>query len=245
MVRFQRNNIVFRIASADAISKFKAIQAHSFVQLMRKDLGFDSTAREALLLEYDRFSQWIFRMERICLTTGNTSEPRKLCAALLESFYEETSVVESVMENFSDIFTDEVYKFSKLLHRNVATVIEQRFMENAGQSVENIYTNVVNTVSGYLQYVLVSLHEFNNNVITKNEIPFLSVCDFCLSSVGREDRASIYSLVALRAKFFMDFGTSNEFVVKNYTDHEVFDEMTVFFRNMDITLLHEDHQQTV
>jgi len=82
MIKYQRNNITFRIASADAIGKFKSTQAHSFVQLARKELNFDEAAKETVLLEYDRLSQWIFRVERICLSSGEGRVAEQLQTAI-------------------------------------------------------------------------------------------------------------------------------------------------------------------
>jgi hypothetical protein len=218
MIKYHRNNIVFRIASADAIGKFKQIQAHSFMQLSRKELCFDESAREAVLLEYDRLSQWIFRIEKICMYAGEDKVSAQLRNAILESFHDEIAVIESVLETNTEIFSRQVFEFMRTIHGYSNHITHDFVKAEMNFRTDQMYTAVVSTISNYLQHTLIALHEFNNNCITKTETPFVCLTDFCAESDTR------FVGLSKRAMFFKSAGCGSTFVLKNYSKPEYFDE---------------------
>lgn len=214
-MEYQGNNIIFRIASSDAISKFKAVQAHSFLQLTRKELDFNSSTREIVLLEYERLSAWIFKMEKIFQTISNKSAPAVLKTTVVESFKEEIYMIEYVATSYPDTFDELVVKFTRLIHKYSFGIILTRMEQAMESKVDRAFADIVTVVSDYLQHLLVCFHEYNNNII-KHDLPFVCVADFCLSGV---DTSSDFVPVSARLKFFEDYLSQDKFVLKNYSSN--------------------------
>lgn len=213
-MRYQRNNIIFRIASAAAISKFKSIQAYSFGQLTRRELCFDESAREAVLLSYDRFSQWIFRAERICLTVAAHSgvSTHELIVSFFASFLDEQRLILSVLESHPEVFPKSILKYLKLIHTYMWAFIEQKFFELEGVKIDILFTGVTDLVSKYLQHILIALHEFNANVVIKDNKQFISIADF------PDDCNLRIQQCIKRLEFFAQNAPNKEYELKFYSD---------------------------
>ena len=236
MIKYQRNNILFRIASSDAIDKFKTGQAHAFVQIARKEIDFDDAARETVLLEYDRLSQWIFRIERICQAAPEGKMAPLLYTSIMESLREELRIVEGIMESHTEIFSPEVAQFVRLIHGYSMGVIYERGHDTLNSHIETSFSKMVQIVAEYLQHLLISLHEFNNNIIRKKK-PFLCAIDFCLSSYENQHR---FNSMKQRAQYFTNNGCDKTFVFKNYTTEDIFHELQALLSKDDISLVPED-----
>lgn len=244
MVRYQRNNILFRIASAAAISKFKSIQAHSFGQLNRRELDFDASAREIVLLAYDRFSQWIYRVERICLSVASSErDVQTLIPSLIASFVDEQRITQTVIESHPEIFKNQVDAYLRKIHDYTTHIIDDHFDALVGKKIDEIYTGVVEITSKYLQHILVVMHEFNNNCVTNKEPAFVSVADFCLelSSPGARLAPCIE-----RIKFFSHHSQHTKFLFKYYGSDNLgrevaFEELNEHCKRLNITLVKEEH----
>lgn len=242
MIRYQRNNIGFRIASANAISKFKNTQAHSFIQLVRKELSFDESSRETVLLEYDRLSQWIFRVERICFTAGAGYMTEQLQIAIIQSLIDEFDVIESVMESNSQIFSAESIAYAKMIHQYAIVIMSNYFDEFMKLKMDSAYTDIVACVSNYLQHLLVCMHEFNSNLVLKNTDKFICVSDFSIESADGDER---FLSGISRARFFKQHGMGDSYTLKNYSRHNVFADANEFFSSQGFLLRPEDEIQPV
>ena len=216
MIKYQRNNILFRIASADAISKFKKAQASSFLQLTRKELQFDSGPKEAVLLEFDRFSQWLFRIERICLASGNAKLTEELKEAMIESFYDEIVVIESVMIGHKDIFPAKMTEFAKCVHNYSKHMLDKIFAESIDLRIDVAFTNIAEALSDYLQHTLLTFHEYNNNVIKNYTEPFICCSSFCISKNHEH-----FLPLKERIEFFKHTVGASEFILKNFTPSDI------------------------
>lgn len=243
MVRYQRNNILFRIASAAAISKFKSIQAHSFGQLNRREFEFDASAREVVLLAYDRFSQWIYRVERICLSaTSSGRDITTLIPSLIASFIDEQRITQTVIESHPDIFKNSVDEYVRRIHDYTARTIDSCFESLEGKKVEELYTEVVELTTKYLQHMLVAMHEFNNNCITLKEAPFISMAE--ISHDLPFDKRHIPCIE--RLKFFGECYNHHEFAFKYYgtnpeASDDMYAELAELCKYLNITLVKEEH----
>ncbi len=210
---YRKNNIVFRIASSSAISKFKQLQAHSFLQVTRSDLNFNSSAKEALLLEYDRVSQWIFRTERSFLSEHEHKRPSAaVIDACMHSLFEELKTCEEIMWTHKDVFTKEIVTYISQIHLYSSHLFEEEFSKVTNCMVTTTFSTLVDFVSEYLQHILVAAHEFNNNIISNQEKPFISVTNFSINSTEYKYLSEIR-----RALFFKDNYDISSFVIKNYT----------------------------
>lgn len=215
MIKYQRNNIIFRIASSDAISKFKSVQAHAFIQLARSDIGFDVAAREVVLLEYDRLSQWLYRMERILLSVGEGEMHHTLRHAILESFREEMLVIEGVTETHSEVFDTRVSKFAKLIHSYAFSLITEEMSKKMEKTIDKAFGELTDLVSEYLQHLLISMHEYNNNLVTQKDEPFLSYSFYCQK---QKNTPYHFTPIIKRAEFFKMHEAGDTFVLKNYAN---------------------------
>jgi hypothetical protein len=240
MVRYQLNNIIFRIASSDAISKFKAIQAHTFVQLARKDLSFDESTKEAVLLEYDRFSQWLFRIERICMAAQEGNMAPSLRSAIQESCAEELRTIENVLESYPDVFGPNITTFDKLIHAYSAKSMRTRMDKCMTETVEKAFEQLVQIVSDYLQHVLICLHEMNNNYINKAAAPFVCIANFCSDSDNIEER---YYPIRKRVEFFMALGCGDTYLLKDYTDRNLYEEAKEYVQQFGINLVRKQETE--
>lgn len=219
MVKYQRNNIIFRIASSDAISKFKSTQAHAFLQLSRSDIAFDISAKEVVLLEYDRISQWLYRIERILLSSEAHDIARQLKQAIIESFREEMLTIENVIESHREVFTKEVMEFTRLIHAySFGSLTEKIEQSMDSKSIERAFTDLAALMTNYLQHLLVCMHEYNNNMITQRCTPFLSFSDACVK-IEPADKM-LFPLVK-RGNYFKTKMLAKSFVFKDYSS-EVF-----------------------
>lgn len=244
MVRYQRNNILFRIASAAAISKFKSIQAHSFGQLNRRELDFDTSAREVVLLAYDRFSQWIYRVERICLSTASSErDAQTLIPSLIASFVDEQRITQTVIESHPEIFKNQVDVYLRKIHDYTAHIIDDHFEALHRKKIDEIYIGVVDITSKYLQHILVAMHEFNNNCVTNKEPAFVSMADFCIELSTPEAR--MVPCIE-RMKFFAQCSQHSQFMFKYYGTDSAgrdasYEELNEHCKRLNITLVKEEH----
>lgn len=236
MIKYQKNNIIFRIASADAISKFKDAQANSFLQLSRKELNFNEAAKEVVLLEYDRFSQLLFRVERICLSAQEGMMQSGLAHSIIGSFIEELHVIENVLENYPDVFTPEVISFTRMIHGYTVDMFHSGFDHLLDCSVDHAFTKLAIVISNYLQHLLIAMHEFNNNMVQKINSPFISIADFCIEFLNL---AESFVPCSTRAIYFKNNGVGSTYVLKNYSSRDIFSDAAKVLKNRGITLLPE------
>ena len=237
---YQKNNILFRIASADAISKFKAAQANSFLQLARKDFEFDDSAKEVVLLEFDRLSVWIYRFEKSCISTGHGAKANdQLIGIFFKSFLEELRTIENVMMEHPNIFSDTVREFTKLVHQYSGDLAQDLFYSTIGKDLSKSYIQILKFISDYLQHLLTSMHEFNNNIIRKKRRPFLSVTEYS-TAVTSANMLGSFEPVAVRAQFFVAIGVRPLFVVKDYTNSNITQSVKAVLQPFGIEIVDED-----
>ena len=236
MVQYHKNNLIFRIASSSAISQFKATQAETFIQLARKELNFHEAAKEIVLLEFDRFSHWILSIERIFIAAENKRLSNDLRKDILQSFKDALEETEKIVDDNLDIFTEQVSEYSKLIHEYALPAMLAEFNVALKSSPSKAYEQVVSHISSYLQHLLACMHEFNNNAITKKCQEFLSCSDFCytLNSHG-------WGLTPLlsRAHYFTKLNGKNIFILKNYGNVDIVEQVQQYMADHDIIIVPE------
>lgn len=232
---YQQNNIIFRIASSDAQSKFKAAQAHSFIQVSRREFEFDDSAREVLLLSYERMSAWILRVERAFLAL----EHRKVDDAFRDHITNDLDAlfkaIEEVMSDHTDVFDSDLAQYVKMVHGYSLPILKNTLARKLTADVCKAYHNMLSVLTMYLQHLLLALHEYNNNVILKRPA-FICIAEFSLLT---DDDALKFSSLISRACYFSDkFGISS-FVTKNYTDTEIEDEVVNMLNDLSLKVARE------
>lgn len=220
---YQENNIEFRIASADAISKFKATQAHSFLQVCRKEFEFDISAREVVLLSYDRFSTWVMKMEKIFLREERRKPSKALHDLVMTTFTEELRQIESVCIENPSIFSQGVVDFLKVIHSYAPVLMKTGIDSAMDGTPARAFSQIAGFVSDYLQHVLISMHEFNNNLVLGKE-PFVCIAPFCLMQRKMNKKCELISLRTRAAFFRKKIDSDAVFTLKNYTEDNLSEE---------------------
>lgn len=215
MLAYRENNIIFRIASANAISKFKEVQAHSFLQVCRKEFDFDQRAREVLLLSYDRFSAWVLSTERAFLMLDDRVITEQFCMELLSSIREQFDSILETTTTHQDIFDAQVSEFLEIIFAYSLKVFAKEIGCYPGMQITAAFADIVHLTSDFLQHILVAVHEFNNNCV-KKQLGFLCITDF--GKLGAE--LGSCSPITERAVFFRSYCSKQQFTIKNYTNDE-------------------------
>jgi hypothetical protein len=239
MGMYLRNNIVFRISSAEAIANFKRAQAASFLQLTRKELVFDEAAKESILLEFDRFSQWVFKIEKLCLTSNSHTLPPTLMASVKEYFVDELNTIEAVMDSYPDVFSANVRVFAKMIHTYSSGIVLEILDTIQSDRMDYGFLQIIKCISNYLQHLLLSFHEFNNNIITHNTKPFVCAPNFCTSKNSTKFIPETH-----RIKFYTENKVGSVYVLKDYSDKFLFTPAVEHFNTLGVTIIPEDEEHT-
>lgn len=230
---YQKNNILFRIASAASLSKFKSTQSHTLLQLVRKELKFDLAARETVLVEYDHFSQWVGRLEKKFLRYGEGRITLGMLSETIESAREQLSNIQEVMQTNSEVFSGDVIEYAKLIHSYSMPILKKKILSCNGLNVTDSFTNIVDIFILYLQHILIAMHEFNNNMCGSPEVAFVGISDFCVD----QEAGDVASM--MRINFFINAGVAPKFTVKNYGAADYFDSLSLS-APADLHLIKED-----
>lgn len=232
---YLQNNIIFRIASADALSKFKAAQAHSFIQVSRREFEFNEAAREVLLLSYDRISTWVLRIERAFLALGTDQIDDDFRARIINDLGDLFKNTEEVLLDHTAVFDAELTNYAKMVHNYSLAILKNALARELTADVCGAYHNMLAVLTKYLQHLLLALHEYNNNVILKRP-PFICISDFSLLT---DDAALKFSSLISRAAYFNDRFGQNDFTIKNYTDDHIEDEVVNMLSDLSLTVSRE------
>ena len=222
---YRENNINFRIASACAISDFKSAQAHAFLQVCRKEFDFNLSSREVVLLSYDRLSKWIMNLEKDFVMEEGVDLPTTLQQSTLLSIMSEFEKIESICMDNQHVFTPQIIfeELGKVMRNNPARA----------------FVAVANLLSEYLQHVLISMHEFNNNVILGKD-PFICISPFCLPKTSAK-----FVALQTRAAYFKSVTQEDcDFLLKNYTSVDVTEQTINTLSSMGIKAHHENLEIT-
>lgn len=236
---YRENNINFRIASACAISDFKSAQAHAFLQVCRKEFDFNLSSREVVLLSYDRLSKWIMNLEKDFVMEEGVDLPTTLQQSTLLSIMSEFEKIESICMDNQHVFTPQIIQFLKIIHSYSQPII----FEELGKAMKNnparAFVAVANLLSEYLQHVLISMHEFNNNVILGKD-PFICISPFCLPKTSAK-----FVALQTRAAYFKSVTQEDcDFLLKNYTSVDVTEQTINTLSSMGIKAHHENLEIT-
>jgi len=235
MSTYRENNIEFRIASAAAIGKFKINQAHTFLQVCRKEFDFDLASREAVLLSYDRLSSWLLHVERMFLYEEEKTPSSALIANIRTSFKDVLYAIEVTCIEHENVFSREITNFLKEIHLYAVVDMSVIFdVQISDASSSKAFTSVAEAVNDYLQHVLLAMHEFNNNVRLGGE-PFLCIGDYSLLP-----KLPGFNSILKRAEFFRKcLGPDIVFVIKNFTTEDLSHPVIMALWNLGVGAMSE------
>ena len=237
MNQSQYNNIIFKIAASDAISNFKLAQAHSLMQISRGELKFDNGAKEALLLEYECYSDRLLKTEKSYIVRNAKNFTAAIKKLTLKYIVDEMNHVQKIIDINPETFSRELADFIRLIHGYSLDIFDKWLEKQIGASIANTFSAFSAILTQHLQHLLISLHEFNNNIVTKEVTPFLSIADFSLININETTK---FSMLYKRASFFKNLGIITPFILKNYScDRFIFDAAQDYLSKFDIKLLPE------
>lgn len=228
MLIYKENNIEFRTASAAAIGEFKLTQANAFLQVSRREFEFDRSAKEVVLLSYDRLGTWLFRMERAFLLDESKIPSPSLKETTINTLTEELLNIEEICLVHSTIFTRDILSYLQMIHgysKDELLVIINNILT---LSTYKAFTKLCQVIGDYLQHILIAMHEYNNNLVKRNN-PFICITPF---SVTRTD--SNFIGIRKRTKYFRKILGDCVFEIKNYSNEEITDSVVDRLREMDI-----------
>lgn len=216
---YRQNNVEFRITSATAISSFKATQAHSFLQITRKEFEFSLCTREVVLLCYDRMSHLLLQLEREFINEELPRPSQKLISKVFISFMEEIDGVVKTARNYPEVF-GEIPSYLDVIRSYTHTLMSSAIASAMNATSAKAFANLTQLLSEYLQHILISMHEYNNNIM-RARTPFI-----CVSRLSLMLNGSRFLSLSARAKFFRQLLKNDAtFCLKNYTDEPLDDEV--------------------
>lgn len=236
---YRENNINFRIASACAISDFKAAQAHAFLQVCRKEFDFGLSSREVVLLSYDRMSKWLMNLEKDFVMEEGLDLPTITQKATLLSMMSEFESIEQICLDNPYVFTTDILQFLKIIHSYSQPIIFEELGKAMKNNPSRAFVACANLLSEYLQHVLISMHEFNNNVVLKRD-PFICISPFCLPKTS-----SKFIALQTRAAYFKSVLHKDcDFLLKNYTSVDLQEQTISALASMGINAHNENLEIT-
>ncbi len=215
MLAYRENNIIFRIASAGAISKFKEVQSHSFIEINRKEFEFDTKSKEALLLEYDRFSQLIIKIERLMLIDDVHALSPGVKKFILQLLMDEFDSIEEICATHKTVFAKDIGDFLSNIHDYSRPLILQNTGSALELSGEKAFPLITQLLSDYLQHTLCALHEYDTNIV-KRAAPILSYSEFSHLTAGSDNVPIVH-----RANYFLRHEVEPSFELKNYVNSQI------------------------
>lgn len=215
---FSPNNINFRLVSSQAISEFKSNQSIDLSELIHsKDVAFSATSREIILLNYDRWFQFLLRIERSFIASDQAvmiglSQIEHIRHEMRRTMHEVRDVMVENPKYFGiDIdvrqLMDVVGKpiFHEMLYGSVATL--------AGYSIYTGFTLLATMVSEAIHQVLIALKEIE--ILKSKHIPTIHRLEM---PPQLDDDAMQLSLAAVKASAYTMFcrdSAQGEFIESN------------------------------
>ena len=243
MIEYHRNNITFRIASSSALAKFKNMQANAFSQLTRQDIAFDSASKEVVLLEYDVFSKWLYGIEKYLLSADERTDVTDfLKREVFDSYKQNLLIIENIIEQHKDTFSDNVLEFTKLVHDYMTGFVKLAIAKKVNAIPAKAFGQIATILTCYLEHMLICMHEYNNNCVTKREHSFISLNDSCLHF--RANEFNELEPLIQRINFFKKHYALNSFMFKDYRlKKSEFDDVPAKLSKLSklgIKILHEE-----
>lgn len=214
MKSYIKNNINFRIVSSNAISQFKSAQAFDFNEISCNGREFSEPTREILLLEYEYWFKWILRVEKLFLLLNVADSAVELEKPLVTSIDYLLSDIEEVISYYPEQFSHELINYVSIFHQTYLSVLISQIKKHLKSEVYSAYPQLVNCVSSFLQQIVFILHDYDNNILSKKDNPFLSFTNISINAAELNG----YSNLVERAEFFKEHFNINNFVLKNYSD---------------------------
>ncbi len=221
MSSYVSNNIRFRIISAHAISQFKADQAFDFNELVNNPVyKFSNKNREILLLAYDKFFNFITRLEKMFVRHNTQTNINKNVLKEAVSAYDECLIdIESTMRDHMSFFDETSTQIIKLTYKRFTNFTRDIILSMINNSILIAFPTILNAISDMLNSLLCQIHEvdFLLNNTSENKIAFLSFSQACydMSVLGIDillERVTIYK------KYFPN---QKQYTIKNYTSHVI------------------------
>jgi len=218
---FYNNNIDFRIASSQALEKFKNVQSFQLNQLQNGKFFFPQEVREILLLKFDMWSRFLTEIENFFVELDNSHhdvEPNEIdfiisLANITNDKYKSIMTTAPTKEYFDEEFSNIWLE----MHEDMFQLMLLEIGEMSGNH-KVAFACLSDILCRVMQYTLIELHELNELMQSSNKNEtFLVVTQLCshfLQNTG-------VCLLSRRAQVYKKYFNISKIWLKNYTDSPI------------------------
>lgn len=212
------NNINFRMYSAKAKERYTNSQAFALGQLQSTQTHeFSSTAREILLLKYDKWFKWLIDCEQTLRETKRFD--RELREELVyESNRVQREYVEVIKTN-PEYFDESFSELWLKTHKSLYDMLKQAIVDYEATSITDLIIYISDVLVKVMDATLYELHEVDNIVYSTNPV-FISITDVCFTFLAvLPDRCMLVERLEVYKEARGDFDT---IILKQYTEADTF-----------------------
>ena len=158
------NNLLYRIASSSAISRFKMSQTATLKELYKNpDIEFSDDAKEILILKYDVWSQFVYTLEQFLLVERGASADAiiEFCNSIvseIEEYYNDTLMNDDKVGlniRYIQLWTKIHHNLKELLFEDIKTDIKNIVLEASTDMVNaHVFDHIITHLADILHYTL-------------------------------------------------------------------------------------------
>lgn len=170
MQSFVRNNIRYRSAASKALEGYYNSKAFILNELIDPKNGFDQSAKETLLLMFNKHAEWLLYVENLLLNRGVVGkEEIKLVIENLSCAFK--SIIQ-IINQHGDVFDQEFIRPWLRIHRQVEIAVYDSIAHSEGMTQIIAFPYITECLISYLNATLFELYELDcllgsNQVKTK------------------------------------------------------------------------------
>jgi len=210
---YRLNNIVFRIASSDALRVFKEVQNFVLTEIEFGSYSFSRVAKEIALLYSDSAFRILYSIEMMFIREGSPVLTREMADSINKILLDQIGYMRAVVEENGDVFDRKFVEIWKEVHLPIVSIIENIVEMNIGEKIEDTFKDICSIFGDSLDTVRFELYELDY-LINDGRKPFLVISDMCVVSF---DTVGVL-LPTRRAQVYIEkLDLEPEFYVKNYT----------------------------
>lgn len=156
---FVRNNIRYRSAASKALEGYYNSKAFILNELVTRENGFGESAKEILLLLFNRHAEWLFHTEALLLNKSNVSESD--VHNMQQDLKSTTIDVFSTLDEHPEVFDVQYVKHWRHIHEQKLTVLLDMFTDIRGMTQIIAFPYATECLVEYLNSTLFELYELD------------------------------------------------------------------------------------
>jgi hypothetical protein len=156
---FVRNNIRYRSAAAKALEGYYNAKAFFLNDMIKQDNGFSETARELLLLLFNKHADWLSFSENRLLNKQYVSQQE--VEDMKTHFLSEYDEIEKILKENDDVFNPVFIKHWFNVHRPIMDSMLESITKINGMSQIVGFPLATECLIDYLNVTLFEIHELD------------------------------------------------------------------------------------